>query len=410
MHVLDRITAYEKLGLGLFIHWGLYSQLSKGEWIFKFGKFSMDEYQKLSDTFTAEDFDADALACFAKENGFKYIVLTTRHHDGFSLYDTCGLCDFDSPHSRANRDIVREFVDACNKHNVIPFLYHTTIDWYNSDYQNDFDTYLEYLRKSVEVLCTNYGKLGGFWFDGCWDKPNADWHENELYGIIRKYQPNAIIINNTGLSHRGEKGNIELDAVTLEQGCPELVKNFNGDKYIASELCLTMNDHWGVSLSDFNYKSPCEIIEVLCESRKYGSNFLLNTGFEAQGKMPEIQRAYLNIVGRWMKIFGEAIYFGRPYIRENTTKNFILKGEGCLYIFAYNITIDGSENVTVNVEEMPDEYVFENVNDKISEVYWMDNNEPLKFEQDGENFMVNFTKNEYGTNYCVRVAKAILDK
>ena len=298
MHVLDRITAYEKLGLGLFIHWGLYSQLSKGEWIFKFGKFSMDEYQKLSDTFTAEDFDADALACFAKENGFKYIVLTTRHHDGFSLYDTCGLCDFDSPHSRANRDIVREFVDACNKHNVIPFLYHTTIDWYNSDYQNDFDTYLEYLRKSVEVLCTNYGKLGGFWFDGCWDKPNADWHENELYGIIRKYQPNAIIINNTGLSHRGEKGNIELDAVTLEQGCPELVKNFNGDKYIASELCLTMNDHWGVSLSDFNYKSPCEIIEVLCESRKYGSNFLLNTGFEAQGKMPEIQRAYLNIVGR----------------------------------------------------------------------------------------------------------------
>ena len=166
MHVLDRITAYEKLGLGLFIHWGLYSQLSKGEWIFKFGKFSMDEYQKLSDTFTAEDFDADALACFEKENGSKYIVLTTRHHDGFSLYDTCGLCDFDSPHSRANRDIVREFVDACNKHNVIPFLYHTTIDWYNSDYQNDFDTYLEYLRKSVEVLCTNYGKLGGFWFDG----------------------------------------------------------------------------------------------------------------------------------------------------------------------------------------------------------------------------------------------------
>ena len=87
-----------------------------------------------------------------------------------------------------------------------------------------------------------------------------------------------------------------------------------------------------------------------------------------------------------------------------------MKGEGCLYIFAYNITIDGSENVTVNVEEMPDEYVFENVKDKISEVYWMDNNEQLKFEQDGENFMVNFTKNEYGTNYCVRVAKAILDK
>ena len=194
MHVLDRITAYEKLGLGLFIHWGLYSQLSKGEWIFKFGKFSMDEYQKLSDTFTAEDFDADALVCFAKENGFKYIVLTTRHHDGFSLYDTCGLCDFDSPHSRANRDIVREFVDACNKHNVIPFLYHTTIDWYNSDYQNDFDTmWYVYVDEATRIERLKEGR--GYTEEKC--------HEimaKQLPEEVFRKECSTVIDNHLGIS------------------------------------------------------------------------------------------------------------------------------------------------------------------------------------------------------------------
>lgn len=107
------------------------------------------------------------------------------------------------PHSPAGRDLVREFADACRRHDIVPFFYHTTLDWYNKDFNENFDRYLEYLRKSVEILCKNYGKIGGLWFDGNWSKPGADWKEKELYATIRKYQPEAVIINNTGISNRG---------------------------------------------------------------------------------------------------------------------------------------------------------------------------------------------------------------
>ncbi len=193
------ILDFEQLGFGMFIHWGLYSQLGAGEWVYKLHKMNMEEYRRLKDSFTAEGFDAEKIALCAKNAGCKYIVLTTRHHEGFSLYDTCGLNDFDAPHSPAGRDLVREFVDACHRHDIVPFFYHTTLDWYNKDFEDNFDKYLEYLRASVEILCRNYGKIGGLWFDGNWSKPDADWKEKELYATIRKYQPEAIIVNNTVL-------------------------------------------------------------------------------------------------------------------------------------------------------------------------------------------------------------------
>ena len=149
------IKDFEQLGFGLFVHWGLYSQLGQGEWTYEIHKRDMNEYKKLKDTFTAQDFDAEKLVLAAKKAGCKYINLTTRHHEGFSLYDTCGLNEFDAPHSPAGRDLIKEFVEACNKHDIIPFFYHTTLDWYNKDFNEDFDKYLEYLRKSVEILCKN---------------------------------------------------------------------------------------------------------------------------------------------------------------------------------------------------------------------------------------------------------------
>ena len=252
---LPRIAAFEKMGLGMFVHWGLYSQLGMGEWTYHIHNRDMKDYKKLAETFTAEDFDAEALVLTAKNAGCKYITLTTRHHEGFSLYDTRGLSDFDAPHSAAGRDLIREFVDACNRHGIVPFFYHTTLDWYNEDFNGDFDAYLEYLRKSVEVLCTNYGKIGGLWFDGNWSKPGADWKEDALYATIRKHQPEAIIVNNTGLSAQGALGNPEIDSVTFEQGRPTPMKRDGMPKYIAAEMCHTLNDHWGIGNSDFNYKS-----------------------------------------------------------------------------------------------------------------------------------------------------------
>ena len=156
------------------------------------------EYRKLQESFAGENFDAEKIARLAAETGMKYAVLTTRHHGGFSLYDTKGLNSFDSIHSPAGRDFTREFAEACRAEGIKPFFYHTTLDWMEEDFEKDFDRYLEYLRQSVEILCTEYGEIGGFWFDGNWSRPDADWKLDELYGMIRRLQPNALIINNTG--------------------------------------------------------------------------------------------------------------------------------------------------------------------------------------------------------------------
>ena len=404
------ITDFEQMGLGMFVHWGLYSQIGKGEWVYTSDNMKMSDYEKLKDTFTAENFDAEQLVLTAKNAGCKYITFTTRHHEGFSLYDTCGLSDFDAPHSPAGRDLIKEYVDACRKHDIVPFFYHTTLDWHNPDFENNFNDYLEYLKKSVEILCKNYGKIGGFWFDGNWSKKDADWKEDELYATIRKYQKDAIIVNNTGLNARGQVGNPEIDSVTFEQGKPNLMNREGMKKYLAAEMCHTVNDHWGIGKNDINYKSPKELIENLCDCRRNGANYLLNIGPEAQGAVNSYQRDLFGLLGKWMSIFGEAIYNGRPYPACSVGRNFILKSiDGkSLYLFVYDLGYFGNKNVTVS-KNYHGSYSFGNVTDKIKSVHWMDNAEELDFIQNNNMLCVDFTMYKYGESYCVRVAKAEID-
>ena len=403
------IARFEKLGFGMFVHWGLYSQLGAGEWTYLIHNRDMNEYKKLADTFTAEDFDAEALVLTAKAAGCKYITFTTRHHEGFSLYDTCGLSDFDSVHSPAKRDLVKEFVDACHKHDILPMLYHTTLDWYQPSFENDFDAYLEYLRKSVEILCTNYGKIGGLWFDGNWSKPDADWKEDALYATIRAHQPEAMIINNTGLDALGRPGHPEIDSVTFEQGRPAPMDREGMPKYLAAEMCHTINDHWGIGDLDFNYKSPKVLIDSLCASRKVGANYLLNIGPTAQGGIDPYQGALMGLMGKWMQLYGEAIYEGKPCAARGMGGNFVLKGDGCLYLFFHNVMREGHKNVTTRqIDGWCGAYAFENVTEEIASISWMDNGEDLTFAQTGEMLTLNATGFPYGTATCVRVAKAIL--
>lgn len=403
------ILDFEQMGFGLFIHWGLYSQLGRGEWVMDREKICVNEYKKLAKTFTAEDFDAEDIALTAKKIGCKYITLTTRHHEGFSLYDTCGLNEYDAPHSPAGRDLIKEFVDACNKHGIMPMFYHTTLDWWNNDFNDNFDEYLEYLRKSVEILCTNYGKIGGLWFDGNWSKPDADWKVDELYATIRKHQPEAMIINNTGLEARGNIGNPEIDSVTFEQGKPTPMNREGMEKYVAAEMCHTLNDHWGIGIEDISYKSPAELIGNLCDCRRVGANYLLNIGPEAQGKIYSYQKELLAIIGRWMDVFGEAIYNGRPCGIAGIGKNFALKSvdKKSLYLFVYDLGIEGDINVTVS-GKYSGAYAFGGVKDKVLSLKWMDNDEELSFVQGNDMLAVNFTGQAYGKSYPVRVAKAII--
>lgn len=407
MLVQQYIKDFEKLGFGMFVHFGLYSMLSAGEWSKLQHDIPDKEYEVLTQSFCPEKDWAKRLVGTAKTAGCKYITLTTRHHDGFSLFDTQGLSDYDSMHALCKRDIVMEFVDACRENNIIPFFYHTLIDWHEPTFKKDFKAYLKYLRDSVKILCKNYGKIGGIWFDGIWDKPDEDWEEDALYGIIRKYQPEAMIINNTGMSERGKLGHIELDSVTFERGKPQPINLEDSPKYVASEMCEVFNDHWGYAREDLNYKSPADIICEFAECRRYGSNFLLNAGPMENGYLRPIDEAYFGIVGEWVNYFNESLYIPRPCGIEvvNKTKDFLLKHEGCYYLFCFNLQMAGDENVALKLKENEAyEDIFE-MDEKIESISWLDNGTEVSFIQNGSFTRVLTEPFRYGRNLVVRVAK-----
>lgn len=399
----SRIARFENMGFGMFIHYGIYSQLGCGEWVMDIAQIPKEEYVKLADTFTAKDFDAKLIAKTAKAAGMNYITLTTKHHDGFCLYDTKGLCDYDAPHSACGRDLIREFVDACNEEGIMPMFYHATLEWYHEEFETDFPKYLQYLRDSVEILCTQYGKIGGLWFDGNWSKPaGTDWEEDKLYEVIRRHQPDAIIVNNTGLDARGAVGNPEIDSVTFEQGRPSPMNREGMPKYLAAEMCHTMNDHWGFGKCDLNYKSLPEMIETLCACRKVGANYLLNVGPEGDGKIPDMQKTMIEAMGTWINECGSIIYEGKPSKIEGEYKNFALEANGKAYLFIHGLNVLGSAHVIVAGGGLGYKY-FKKVNRKVKSAKWTDNGENLEFVQNGEHLWVNATGFPYGCNYVVRV-------
>jgi alpha-L-fucosidase len=389
----------------MFVHFGLYSIHAKGEWAHG-RSITPEEYSKLPARFSPDKDWAEKLVLAAKEAGCRYITLTTRHHDGFSLYDTCGLNDYDAPHSAAGRDLVREFVDACSRHGILPMFYHTLLDWHEKSYNDDFPKYLEYLRASVEILCKNYGKIGGLWFDGKWNKPNDDWEEDALYSLIRRYQPEAMIINNTGLSARGALGHIELDSVTFERGRPQPINMADSPKYIASEMCQIFANHWGYAERDFNFKSLPEIIEDMCVCRRYGANFLLNVGPMADGSLRPLDRAMLSTFGEWVSIYSEALYAPRPtgIEVEGKSREFLLRGDGAYYFFAYGLGMAASANVELMLGDPDHTNVFR-IPERIRSVRWIDSGDPISFVQEGDRVTLTTTPQPYGEQLVVKVAR-----
>lgn len=409
MIVRQYIKEFEKLGFGMFVHYGLYSLVGTGEWTKLCNSIADEDYYPLVDKFNPKADWVTELVKTAKNAGCKYITLTTRHHDGFSLYDTCGLNIYDAPHSKCRRDLVREFVDACNAEGIIPFFYHTLLDWWHVDFNADFPKYLEYLRKSVEILCKNYGKIGGIWFDGMWSKPEDDWEEDALYGLIRKYQPEAMIINNTGLNARGALGHIELDSVTFERGKPQPINMEGAPKYIASEMCQVFCDHWGYAEDDLNYKAPGQMIRELADCRRYHSNMLINVGPMRDGSIRDIDKATLNLMGRWVAYFDEAIREpeSTDIIIEGKKDDFVLKYGKNYYLFCYNLPMIADANVAIFENTVYDS-VFK-LKDKIQSVKWLDNGEEVAFKQDGDNVTITTAPFSYGRNLVVRVAKIVCE-
>ena len=416
MIIEKRIKEFEKLGLGMFVHFGLYSQLGQGEWALRSLELDPQKYEAMAKTFCPEMDWAEKLVAAAKNTGCKYITLTTRHHDGYSLYDTCGLNDYDAPHS-CGRDLVREFVDACNAQGILPFFYHTLIDWREKTCpfapltrteltrEGDWETYMAYLRKSVELLCKNYGKIGGFWFDGMWAYWDNDWQEDQLYGMIRSYQPDAMIINNTGLDNMGQLGHIELDSVTFERGKPQPLNMEGAPKYIASEMCEVFGTHWGYAADDLFYKSPAQIIETLAICRKSGSNLLLNVGPMGSGYITDIDRAYLGMLGKWVAVHEEAIRLPRPtdIVVEGRPDDFILKGEDAYYLFCMGLPMESDPHVQAGSDI---HYVGTfSLDQKVKSATWLENGKAVPFRQERDQVTVVTQPFVCGRHWVVRVAK-----
>lgn len=395
----EYIKRFEKLGFGLFVHFGLYSLISKGEWYEHVYQINKNEYHKLVDKFNVSKSWAIDLVRTAKKAGAKYITLTTRHHDGFSLYDTCGLSNFDAPHSKSNRDLIKEFVEACNKEDIVPIFYHTLLDWDKEEYQSNFPKYIDYLYKSVETLCKNYGKIGGFWFDGYWDKPDADWQFDRLYKMIRSYQPEAMIINNTGLSALGEVSHYDIDSVTFERGKPFKVSSSDG-KERAGEVCDSLTDHWGYAKNDIVIKSIPYLIEELVDCRHVNSNLLLNVGPLPNGKLRPIEKDTLLELGKWVKLNNHIVFDTKPseIVSEGA---YIFEDDSFYYALVKNVPMSANENVTRR-EARP--RVVVHTDKKIVGAKYLDRNSQ-KIEVDNKTHSFEVLPFEYGNSLSVRVIR-----
>lgn len=334
--MMNKHVAFSNLGLGLFVHYGIYSLLGKGEWVKFADDISDESYERLANIFNPKIAFTDRICSFAKKNGFKYIVFTARHHDGFSLYDTKGLNTYDT-RNYIGRDLVYEFITSCKKYGIKPFLYHTLIDWKMEKRFNTFTQYLEYLRKSIDIICSNYGELGGIWLDGQWQYKDRDWELDKLYKIINAKQPNAIITNNGGLVSTMFPESNYVDVVTFEKSNISNYLYDNTIDYYGVEMCQTLNDHWGYTENDINYKSVQDIINDFCICRKYGGNYLLNIGPLPDGRIRLIDKEIINLFGKWIRMNKSALYLPKPYNIKLPSNCFALKDNKSIYIFVMNV-------------------------------------------------------------------------
>lgn len=406
MIVKEYIKEFEKLGFGMFVHFGVYSVIGKGEWAKCVHNISDEEYMEYVKQFNPDKDWATELVATAKKAGCKYITLTTRHHDGFSLFDTRGLNDYDAPHV-CGRDLIKEFVDACNAMGIKPFFYHTLLDWHEKSYKEDFPKYLQYLRDSVEILFTQYGEVGGIWFDGMWDRRNDDWEEDALYSMIRSHQPNAMIINNTGLSALGALGHIELDSVTFERGKPGPINVEGAPKYVASEMCEIFAEHWGYAKNDYNFKSLRTMIMELCDCRRFGSNMLMNVGPMGNGKLRILDKAMLETMGEWVKMNEEALFLPRPANVEILLgkDDFVLEKDGTYYLFCHNMYMALADPNVMKATGGETEKQIK-LTKKIKSISWLDNGDAIAFTQEADGKTTLDCKPfAYGDHFVVRIAK-----
>ncbi len=341
---------------GIFLHWGIYSMLGDGEWVLNNKKLDREEYSHLAGGFCPSWFSAREWVLLFKEAGAQYVTFTSRHHDGFSMWNT-KASDYNIVKATPfGRDVVKELADACAQEGLALHFYYSHMDWMRDDYPTgkvkniphnpakaNWPAYYAFMNQQLTELLTQYGPVGAIWFDGMWDHPEKefDWGLDEQYALIHRLQPRCMIGNN----HHGEARPGE-DFQLFEQDLPgENAAGFSGGQKVSSgvplESCQTMNQTWGYSITDKNYKSSAEVIRRLVRAAGMNSNLLLNIGPRPDGQLPDEAVKILKDMGRFMDANGKTIYSTRGGIVPPQPWGVTTQRGKTLYIHILNTEKDG---------------------------------------------------------------------
>jgi alpha-L-fucosidase len=350
-----RMKWWHDARFGMFIHWGVYSVPAGkyngvevpgiGEWIMDKAKIPVKEYESFARQFDPAKFDAAEWVKIAKDAGMKYIVITSKHHDGFGLWDS-KVSDYDivdfAPYGK---DVLKMLSDECTKQGIRLCFYHSIMDWHHPDANaENWTKYREkYLKPQLKELITGYGKPGVIWFDGEWIREWTEDQGKDLYNFVRNLQPDILINNRVGKGRQGMQGMNKDNTYAGDFGTPEQ-EILSTSSTFPWESCMTMNDTWGFKTSDTNWKSPEILVKNLVDIVSKGGNFLLNVGPTSEGLIPHPSVERLKEMGDWIRVNGESIYGVRQLknYKEGDNIRYTKSGDES-YINAFIMNWPGKE-------------------------------------------------------------------
>jgi len=382
---------FEEAKFGLFIHWGVYSVLGDGEWVMNNQNISIKEYERLPGFFNPIEFDADKWVKMAKEAGMKYITITSRHHDGFSMFDSAASDYNIVDKTPYGKDVLKMLSDACRKEGIKLFFYYSQLDWYRDDYfprgrtgngisgrgEGDWNDYIKFMKAQLTELLTNYGEIGGIWFDGQWDqhewdgkrfgKLKADFKLTEVYELIHKLQPQALIGSNHHLSPNPGEDFQMFEKDLPGKGTKDFATSADDIGNLPLEVCETINGSWGFNLKDRKHKSEKELVQYLVKAAGYGSNLLLNVGPMPNGKIQDEHIESLKKIGKWVKQNGQTIY--------NTKRGPISPSDEIAS------TQDGNIVYIHLLDNNKSEYFIEGFKSKFKNISYLDSNKKVSYKK-----------------------------
>ena len=390
---------FQDARFGLFIHWGVYSVLGDGEWVMNNQNISIKEYEKLSTFFNPVYFNAEEWVLMAKNAGMKYITITSRHHDGFSMFDSKASDYNIVDRTPYGKDVLKMLAEACRKHDIKLFFYYSQLDWYRDDYfprgrtgtgiegrgEGNWNDYIDFMKAQLTELLTNYGEIGGIWFDGEWDQIKwdgkrfgtkiMDFKLDEVYKLIHDLQPQALIGSNHHLApNPGE------DFQMFEKDLPgRSTKSFATKSEdignLPLEVCETINGSWGFNLKDRKHKSKKDLVQYLVKAAGYDSNLLLNVGPMPNGRIQKEHIKSLKEVGNWVNVYGKTIYGTRRGPIDPTDEIASTQIDNTVYIHLLN-----------NSKKT---YFIENFNPKIKDFKYFDLNQKVSYEKTNSGLIIN---------------------